>query len=104
MAAASSGGITSGINLGPSLINRAYGAQTSMSVLVNAGAVLATTTLLLPVLAYVPRAALSAVIMVVAIQHVDPSTIQLVTRLSSRRIANRATSPSTSSSSCSSPR
>ena len=90
MAAASSGGITSGINLGPSLINRAYGARTSLSVLVNAGAVLATTVLLLPVLAYLPRAALSAVIMVVAIQHVDPSTIHLVKRLSSARVANRA--------------
>ena len=90
MAAASSGGITSGINLGPSLINRAYGARTSLSVLVNVGAVLATTTLLLPVLAYLPRAALSAVIMVVAIQHVDPSTIHLVKRLSSGRVANRA--------------
>jgi MFS superfamily sulfate permease-like transporter len=90
MAAASSGGITSGINLGPSLINRAYGARTSLSVLVNAGTVLATTVLLLPVLAYLPRAALSAVIMVVAIQHVDPSTIHLVKRLSSGRVANRA--------------
>jgi sulfate permease, SulP family len=48
MVAASSGGITSGVNLGPSLINRAYGAHTSMSVLVNAGAVIVTTTLLLP--------------------------------------------------------
>ena len=59
-------------------------------MLVNAGAVLATTVLLLPVLAYLPRAALSAVIMVVAIQHVDPSTIHLVKRLSSGRVANRA--------------
>jgi MFS superfamily sulfate permease-like transporter len=90
MVAASSGGITSGVNLGPSVINRACGAQTSMSVVVNAGAVLATTVLLLPVLAYVPRAVLSAVIMVVAIQHVDPSTIQLVRRLAARRVANRA--------------
>ena len=90
IAAASSGGITSGVNLGPSLVNRAYGARTSMSVLVNAAAVLVTTIFLLPVLAYVPRAALSAVIMVVAIQHVDPSTIQLVRRLASGRVANRA--------------
>lgn len=88
--AASSGGITSGVNLGPSLTNRLYGGRTSLSVLVNAGAVLATTTLLLPVLAYLPRAALSAVIMVVAIQHVDPSTIHLVKRLSSERVAHRA--------------
>jgi len=90
MAAASSGGITSGVNLGPSLINRAYGARTSLSVLVNAGAVFATTVFLLPVLAYLPRAALSGVIMVIAIQHVDPSTIHLVKRLSSGPVANRA--------------
>jgi sulfate permease, SulP family len=79
------------VNLGPSLTNRAHGARTSLSVLVNAGAVLVTTTLLLPVLAYLPRAALSGVIMVIAIQHVDPSTIHLVKRLASGRVANRAT-------------
>ena len=90
MLAASTGGITSGVNLGPSAINRAYGARTSVSVLVNAGAVLATTMFLLPVLAYMPRAVLSAVIMVVAIQHVDPSTVQLVRRLASRRVVRRA--------------
>ncbi len=90
MAAASSGGITGGVNLGPSAINRAYGARTPLSVLVNAAAVLAAAMLLLPVLGHVPRAALSAVIMVVAIQHVDPSTIQLVRRLASGRVASRA--------------
>lgn len=90
VAAASLGGITSGINLGPSLVNRAYGARTSLSVLANAAAVLATTWLLMPALAYLPRAALSAVIMVVAIQHVDPSTLQLVARLWRGRVANRA--------------
>src|SRR4029453_7791725 len=84
-------GITSGVNLGPTLTNRGHGARTSLSVLVNAGAVLATTTLFLPVLAYLPRAVLSAVIMVIAIQHVDPSTIHLVKRLASGRVANRAT-------------
>ncbi|MEO7338846.1 MAG: SulP family inorganic anion transporter, partial [Caldimonas sp.] len=90
MAAASLGGITSGVNLGPSLVNRANGARTALSVLVNAGAVLATVAFLLPALAHLPRAVLSAVIMVVAIQHVDASTIQLVKRLLSGRVTHRA--------------
>lgn len=90
MAAASLGGITSGVNLGPSTVNRTYGARTSLSVLVNAGAVLATIAFLMPVLAHLPRAVLSGVIMVIAIQHIDPSTIHLVKRLCSRSVAHRA--------------
>jgi len=43
--------------------------------------VLAAATLLFPILAYMPRAVLSAVIMVVAIQHIDPWTKQLAARL-----------------------
>jgi MFS superfamily sulfate permease-like transporter len=75
------GGITSGINIGPSLTNRAFGGRSWLSVIVNAVAVLATATLLFPLLAYVPRAVLSATIMVVAIQHIDPWTKQLSARL-----------------------
>ncbi|QDW36204.1 cyclic nucleotide-binding domain-containing protein [Bradyrhizobium sp. KBS0727] len=75
------GGITSGINIGPSLANRAFGAQSPLSVLVNAAAVLAAATLLFPLLAYIPRAVLSAAVMVVAIQHIEPWTRQLAQRL-----------------------
>jgi SulP family sulfate permease len=75
------GGITSGINIGPSLTNRAFGGRSSMSVIVNAVAVLAAATLLFPLLAYIPRAVLSAAIMVIAIQHIDPWTKQLAARL-----------------------
>jgi CRP-like cAMP-binding protein/anti-anti-sigma regulatory factor len=50
-------------------------------VVVNAVAVLVAATLLFPVLAYMPRAVLSAVIMVVAIQHIDPWTKQFAGRL-----------------------
>jgi MFS superfamily sulfate permease-like transporter len=81
MVAASFGGITSGINIGPSVANRAYGGRSWLSVIVNAAAVLAAATLLFPVLAYMPRAVLSAVIMVIAIQHIDPWTKQLAARL-----------------------
>ena len=75
------GGITSGINIGPSLVNRAHGARSRLSVIVNAVVVLAAATLLFPVLAWLPRAVLSAAIMVIAIQHIDPWTRQLVARL-----------------------
>jgi SulP family sulfate permease len=75
------GGITNGINIGPSLANRAFGGRSSISVVVNAAAVLLAATLLFPLLAYMPRAVLSAAIMVVAIQHIDPWTRQLFARL-----------------------
>jgi MFS superfamily sulfate permease-like transporter len=75
------GGITNGINIGPSLVNRSFGGRSLVSVLVNAGAVLLAATLLFPLLAYIPRAVLSAAIMVVAIQHIEPWTKQLAMRL-----------------------
>jgi SulP family sulfate permease len=75
------GGITGGINIGPSLTNRGFGGRSWLSVIVNAAAVLAAATLLFPLLAYLPRAVLSAAIMVIAIQHIDPWTKQLAARL-----------------------
>jgi SulP family sulfate permease len=75
------GGITNGINIGPSLTNRAFGGRSWLSVVVNAAAVLAAATLLFPLLGYLPRAVLSAAIMVIAIQHIDPWTKQLAVRL-----------------------
>jgi len=51
LAAACIGGITSGINIGPSIANRAFGARTPLSVLVNAVALLLAGTLLFPSLA-----------------------------------------------------
>jgi sulfate permease, SulP family len=80
-ASASFGGITSGINIGPSLTNRAFGGRSWLSVIVNAAAVLAAATLLFPILAYMPRVVLSAVIMVIAIQHIDPWSKQFAARL-----------------------
>jgi MFS superfamily sulfate permease-like transporter len=78
---ASFGGITSGINIGPSLTNRAFGGRSSISVVVNAAAVLVAATLLFPLLAYIPRAVLSAAIMVIAVQHIEPWTWKLAGRL-----------------------
>lgn len=75
------GGITNGINIGPSLANRAFGGRSSLSVVVNAVAVLLAATLLFRVFAYIPRAVLSATIMVIAIQHIEPWTWKLAGRL-----------------------
>ncbi|MGH8799358.1 MAG: SulP family inorganic anion transporter [Casimicrobiaceae bacterium] len=81
--AACFGGITSGLNLGPSLVNRSFGGRTPFSVLVNAAAILLAIALLFPVIAYLPRVALSAVIMVIAVQHIDPWTVHTVRRIAS---------------------
>lgn len=88
--AACLGGITSGINIGASITNRAFGGRTPVSVLVNAAALLATFTLLFPIVAYLPRAVLSAVIMVIAVQHIDPWTKQLTARLFKRNTSQRS--------------
>jgi len=81
MLAACLGGITTGINIGPSIVNRTFGATTSLSVLINAGALLAVIFLLFPVVAYTPRVVLSAAIMVIAVQHIDPWSVDLVRRV-----------------------
>lgn len=75
------GGITSGINIGPTLTNRAFGGRTPLSVLVNAVSILLAFTVLFPLLTLLPRAVLSAVIMVAAVQHLDPWSIKLVERV-----------------------
>jgi MFS superfamily sulfate permease-like transporter len=75
------GGITSGINIGPSLANRAFGGNTSLSVLINAAVLLLMSSVLFPVVSYIPRVVLSATIMVIAVQHVDPWSIDLVHRI-----------------------
>jgi SulP family sulfate permease len=89
LAAACIGGITSGINIGPSIANRAFGARTSLSVLVNAAALLIAATLLFPLLGQIPRVALSAVIAVIAVQHFDVWSLRLVRGLRRARGAYR---------------
>ena len=82
---ACAGGITSGLNIGASLLNRGFGSRTPLSVLVNAGVVLLALTVLFPVLTAIPRAVLSALIMVIAIQHLDAWSTRSVRRLFSVR-------------------
>jgi sulfate permease, SulP family len=81
MLSACAGGITSGINIGPSLANRAFGARTSLSVLINMAVLLLMSSVLFPVASHMPRVVLSAAIMVIAVQHIDPWSIDLVCRI-----------------------
>ena len=81
MLSACMGGITSGINIGPSVVNRTFGAKSSRSVLINAAALLAVIFVLFPLVSQMPRAVLSAAIMVIAVQHIDPWSIDLVRRI-----------------------
>jgi MFS superfamily sulfate permease-like transporter len=84
------GAITGGLNLGPSRDNKAFGGRSPVSALVNAAAVLLTAVAFFPALSYIPCVALSAVIMVIAIQHVDPWTVSLGTRVASRVASRKA--------------
>jgi len=85
-AAAMAGGITSGINIGASVANRTFGGHSWVSVAVNAALLLATI-LVFPLLGHLPRAVLSAVIMVAAIQHIDPWSKQAFAKLFKDRTA-----------------
>ena len=84
------GGITNGINIGPSVSNRAFGGRTWISVIVNALMLLAAATLLFPLVTYMPRSVLSAAIMVIAVQHLDPWSKQAAAQLFDRDTPRRA--------------
>src|SRR5262249_30755176 len=75
------GGITSGLNIGPSLLNRAWGGRTPLSVLIHCGILLLILTMLFPIAVQLPRVVLSAVIMVIAVQHLDAWTLSSIRRL-----------------------
>lgn len=81
VATAAAGGITSGINIGASVTNRAFGGRSRLSVAINAAVLLAAIFALFPMVAYLPRAVLSALIMVVAIQHIDAWSKEATARL-----------------------
>ncbi len=89
LAAACLGGITSGINIGASVANRSFGARTPLSVLVNAAALLVVTVFLFRWLGDIPRVVLSAVIMVIAVQHFDLWSFRLIGRLRGAPLALR---------------
>ncbi|HEX5507499.1 MAG TPA: SulP family inorganic anion transporter [Pseudolabrys sp.] len=89
-ATAAAGGITAGINIGPTTANRTFGGRTWISIAVNAAALLLTILFLVPLVTHLPRAVISALIMVVAIQHIDPWSKQAAIRLLSGRTTQRA--------------
>lgn len=81
LAAACLGGITGGINIGATVTNRTFGAHSPLSVLVNAAALLIASLLLFRWLGQIPRVALSAVIMVIAVQHFDLWSLRLLAKI-----------------------
>jgi CRP-like cAMP-binding protein/anti-anti-sigma regulatory factor len=87
--AACFGGITSGLNIGPSIANRSFGGRTPLAVVIHAVAIFIVCTVLFQIAALMPRVALSAVIMVVAIQHLDPWSLRLVRELAAETPAAR---------------
>jgi sulfate permease, SulP family len=89
VAAACAGGITSGINIGASVANRTFGARTPLSVLINAAVLLLAGTVLFRWLGQMPRSVLSAVIMVVAVQHFDLWSLRLAGGLRKGPISSR---------------
>ena len=89
IATACAGGITSGINIGASVANRTFGARTPLSVLINAAALLLASTVLFRWLGQMPRVVLSAVIMVVAVQHFDLWSLRLAGGLRKGPISSR---------------
>jgi sulfate permease, SulP family len=89
VAAACIGGITGGINIGASITNRAFGGRRSLSVLISAAVMFVAGAFLFRWLGQMPRAVLSAVIMVVAIQHFDVWSLRLAGELRKGPISNR---------------
>ena len=89
LAAACLGGITGGINIGASIANRAFGSRSSLSVLINAAVLLVATVFLFRWLDRIPRVVLSAVIMVIAVQHLDAWSLRLIGRFRNAPVALR---------------
>jgi MFS superfamily sulfate permease-like transporter len=84
MVAASFGGIANGINLGSSFANHRSGARTPLSLTIHAVAILLVVVAFSPVISYLPRVVIAAMLMAVAIQLVDRWTLQIVRKLFAR--------------------
>src|SRR5262249_13406369 len=89
-AAAATGGITSGINIASTVTNRAFGGRSPVSVAVNAALVLAMLLFGMPMVAHMPRVVLSALVMVAAVQHIDPWSRRATVRLLREGFAGRS--------------
>lgn len=81
MVAAGFGGIANGINLGSSFANHRSGGTTHWSVLVHALVILLAILVFSPLISYLPRVVIAAMLVVVSIQLVDRWTLKILTRL-----------------------
>ena len=81
MAADLFGGITSGINIGASITNRGFGGRTPLSVIVHGVVLAAAGAGFWWSGAYIPQVALSACIMVIAVQHFDAWSLKLPSQI-----------------------
>jgi len=81
MVAAGFGGIANGINLGSSFANHRSGATTRWSVLVHALVILSAILAFSPLISYLPRVVIAAMLVVVSIQLFDRWTLQIIARL-----------------------
>lgn len=88
MVAAGFGGIANGINLASSFANHRSGARSPLSLVVHAGFVLLAILVLSPLIAYIPRVVIAAMLVVVAIQLFDRWTIQICLKLLKREFAS----------------
>ncbi len=88
MVAAGFGGIANGINLASSFANHRSGSRTPLSVLIHAAAILLAILALSPLISYMPRVVISAMLMVVAIQLVDRWTLQIAKKLLKREFSS----------------
>lgn len=81
MVAAGFGGIANGINLGSSFANHRSGATTRWSILLHGLIILLAILACSPLISYLPRVVMAAMLVVVSIQLVDRWTLQILGRL-----------------------
>lgn len=84
MVAASFGGIANGINLGSSFANHRSGARTPLSLLFHSGFIILAIAAVSPLISYLPRVVIAAMLVVIAIQLFDRWTLQMVAKLFQR--------------------
>lgn len=81
MVAASFGGIANGINLASSFANHRSGARTPLSLLFHAGLIILAIVAVSPLISYLPRIVIAAMLVVTAIQLFDRWTLQMTAKL-----------------------
>jgi len=88
MVAACFGSISSGVNLGSSFANYRSGGRTRASVLITALLLLLAVLVLPPLIAFIPRAVIAGLLVVVSLQLFDGWSLQIVRRLLAREFVH----------------